>query len=148
MKQSIDFVGVSGVALAIFTAVLAGIALWALYIAKYQLKAQQRASAVSLFSDYLKLCLQYPDLAKPNQDYDGTHTQENFIALTLLAYEEILEVCGNDAAWRQTIKYNLCECAKILQGLDSKDYFSEGWSPELLKIIEDVMEEVKSETHA
>ncbi len=144
MTSSLDWSLLLGVATAIGTIALAVIGGLALYVAKEQIISSRKSAANSLFVDHLKLCLQYPEFSAKDRPYNDDIRYENFMAITLTTYEEILDSNPGDKAWEESIKYNLEEDARFMVGLkDNTSHFDEGYSSALMHIVDIVIAEFR-----
>ncbi len=110
-------------------------ALVALLFAYLQIRtaqqSQREATTKEIYRDYLKLAVEYPELASPDergqkilQDYKYRW----FVAVMLNACEEIIEVFQNDEIWREVVLSEM-ECHEDY--LHSKFFLAEdedhGW---------------------
>jgi len=100
-------------------------------------KDNVRSFSHNAYSKYLKLTLEYPNFAHPEQElikHDSTmHSQYRwFISNMLFYFEEILMINDKDKDWNKAISRQI----KIhMWQISGSSYKQQGWSPELLKII-------------
>lgn len=124
-------------------------ALAAVWVAYSQLslnrKNQRETTAKATFREFLKMCVQEPDLAygKPGP---GKHDEyEWFVAYLLWAAEEILEYSRKDKDWEANLRLHLTYHRDFLK--NNQTFRSEDlptYSPAVQKLIGDVVGPISS----
>lgn len=131
--------------------VTAVVAVLAVAVAGYQIResnqSQKTATAMSLYQDYLDLCLQYPAMAKPEayeQILQKDETFERytwFVTRLLFSAEKILEIT-HEPKWEKSISTQLKYHMEYL----SSDAFLEHdsllhYHPELSEMVVRLMQD-------
>ncbi len=128
----------------IATVVIALCTGYGLYFAKLQIKnsreAQREATAKSIFQDYIKACVSYPKLAKPNFTEIKANPvllkeYECFRTLVLNACEEIHLLFPNDNYWTHALYSHLTLHKDSL----SDNFNSDSYSKAFQKLVNDVV---------
>jgi hypothetical protein len=128
----------------IATVIIAFCTGWGLLYAKHQIRnsreAQREATAKSIFQDYLKACLSYPKLVKPNfaeikADPALLQEYECFRTLVLNACEEIHLLFPNDSYWTHALYSHLTFHKDSL----SASFNSDAYSKAFQKLVNDVV---------
>lgn len=99
-------------------AVMAAVAVLALFGAALQIQESKRSAATAIYAEYLKLAIENPQYAIPNgvtgarsserssgSTYDSKYSF--YVSYLLLAAEEILETQHGDKEWEVTLKAQL-----------------------------------------
>jgi hypothetical protein len=98
---------------------------------KAGVEAQKRDTAINAWTEYLKLALQHPDLARPQawmtgHGIDSPKFREYrwFVAIMLFASEQILEAHPGDQAWKDIVEGQMRNHRGFLETsyFDSKVY--------------------------
>jgi hypothetical protein len=108
-------------------------------------KMQEEISAYTIWQNYLQLATTHPGFAQGiHLKNDSTYSYEWFVGSTLGSAEIVLLLQDNDPAWSHTIKNVLKNHVDYFKTddfqLERGDY-----APILLKIIDEVIKESKSE---
>ena len=128
------------------------IAAAALLFAREQLnasRAQQReATAYSIYSDQLKLDLQFPEFSAPDLEEikraGRLNQYDDYVSHLLFACENILNIT-KDEAWRWAVKNYLAEHVSYVKAYymsADAPYFKEfqtGYSKELIALLKEVL---------
>lgn len=106
----------------IFEAITALVAMIAIVVAIYQIRAsnnsQKLVTAADIYKGYLTLAIEHPDESRHNRKgEDGTNREkyDAFITYLLFAAEEILNLFPEDRAWRHALKLDLAHHRDFLQ---------------------------------
>jgi hypothetical protein len=127
----------------LFSFCTALIALVALFIARGQLKANRdnhrETTAKATFREFLKLCVQHPDLAYGQPSQDKRDEYEWFVASFLYAAEELFEFSDG---WRDNLKLH-ARYHKVFLATDedfrSHDYAT--YSKKVQALVDEVVAE-------
>jgi hypothetical protein len=118
------------------------VALAAVWVAYRQLslnrKNQRETTAKATFREFLKLCVQYPDLADGKPTSGKQDEYEWFVAYFLWAAEEILEYSGKD--WETNLRLHMTyhkDFLKSDQTFRNEDFYA--YSGAVQRLILDVV---------
>jgi hypothetical protein len=115
----------------IATAVGVLVALGAAYYARRQILAQREIVARQIYSEYLKLAIQYPELACGVQPADPKEFEryEWFVSFMLNACEHILFYVPEDPRWRDCMVSQIGYHAEYLsKKMDIRSHYSPDFS--------------------
>ena len=130
---------------------------WAYREYKRHQRNHKESLAKGIYSDYLKLAVEYPDLAYPSpRSIKELTSSENFkkytwfVSYVLVACDEILSLCSHNIEdgnkWKTVIKEQI-KFHKVY--LSSSEFLNtreiEGYSEELKKLINEVREHKNSD---
>ncbi|MEF9927360.1 MAG: hypothetical protein RR763_06520 [Massilia sp.] len=124
------------------------IAIGAIAIAIWQVKensaAVRRASAYSIYQNFLKLALDNPtiafgDRAEILSDVKKSSVHKWFFANMLLSFEEIIAIYPNQEDWKSAIKSQLRRHAWHLS--DSSSIKNKHWNASLLQLVHEAISE-------
>lgn len=106
-------------------------------------KNSRRINAYSIYQDYLKLTIQYPEYASGNMAFVNQNKQLQsqyswFLANAFLAFEEILTICKNEQDWAIAISHQLARHAWHMS--KSKSIQRGDWKPALKRLIDKEIE--------
>ncbi len=129
----------------IFEAITALAAIIAICVAKYQIhvynQSQKRATADDIYSGYLKLAIEHPDVSRPEQkseDSKNPGKYDAFVTYLLYAAEKILELYPEDKNWNHALKLDLAHHRDFLR---SRNYLDDAYSYDeaLRKLVKEML---------
>ena len=126
-----QFVGGIGVLVAVAAAI----------VAYRQLVATPQSHAKEIWKDYLRLCIEYPELASGEitEAHPEYKRYEWFVAFMLDACDEVLQYVEDDGGWLNAIDANLGYHKAYLATARTDAYLCQ-WSPKVRDRIKKLFE--------
>ncbi|HIF9159812.1 TPA: hypothetical protein ACX6PK_000591 [Photobacterium damselae] len=119
---------------AISAVIIAGVAG---YIAYQQLLANRKQSAVTLYKEYLQLCIENPDFAEGKYSENKKREYVWFVSKVLFTFEQVVIANQGDTQWFDTLENQLVFHKAHLT--KSRTANSGEWENELDKLIKKVI---------
>ena len=134
---------------AIAAAITAVVAILAILEAKRQINAsnrsQKEATAIEVYSGYLKLAIDHPEESRRDKYKQEERVSviapkyDAFVTYLLFAAEEVLDLVPDDKAWRHALKLDLSHHKEFFRSDAYKKEDVESYIPPLRDLIKEIL---------